>query len=1106
MKLKKTMNEFLESTRRFFGLDLSSIVLNERNIKIVTEGLHEYSKDLHLRLTVDLSKTDEIRCIYTCLFAAIHKTKLYLAVNFKSHHDYPENIITFLTCLKINENLTQLHLTGDRNHNKIYHLPINRLQEISEHMQTHIACTKVSLWDDHDWNEIIKITGENQEKLLQYYKIYMLWTPDTLKPCPFPVNPQQYMGLFTEFNKLHPNKTRSLSTLFHLTRTYNADTQKWDASGFPIKAFNLSKQHLQDLFLMLCEKTDFDTDEYDPRYSLSFDMCRQFSTYDLDLPSPFFDAWKEHNSPSRSNNQDGLEYDSDDENKELADTLKKIVLPALTRISLSTWGDNEFYKPCLDKIEAKGKQDTLNDDEIALKKYEQLLLWYTWSNVHLTTLPIEIDLRKYKNIFREIVDYADETIRKIITKVFIDHVLKNKNGEKIYAQLILPKKEKALAIENITALIPALFLTQIINQSFENETMIHESKQNAEDRELTAMADDIIKSLPSQYKDGFYGQVFVVALHHIANAKDLTSHQKLILLSNVLTTSSESKILEENLDKCLKTLKPSAQEKISSFTVRANVSIQISNQKNGLALLPNILDALSPYCKEDKLLDKRIFNALSRTIMDKLKEIHHVKALKEQREHWLLIQGLGLLQELSKLNAIPQGQFNTATQTILVDLFNLDPENSQLYETTFKGKRNEGALLTYLGKIRQLDPTSREYLVSLYQNFIRNLLTPNSKAFYDQRYDINLAFHNHLKTIWTEFPELKHRWLQNQSTDLIPFLNTHQITWKLFQPDYAKFVYTKIFEHQHLKPSDYPELKAYLECERSTKETKEQKAIRQVEIKLQLETTKNTTLKAKTDLQLTLIKLIELSAEKRGAQLTCLRDAIQHLRTLNGNEFLNDLWSLIHSFKSTKKPLNLTQIHAYRIVFTDNPWDLFMCGTDVEGSCQRLDGSPDLNKCVISYLLSGKNKYLCIQDDNGKAIARCFIRLLWDQDSKIPVLYREAFYPYPLASEYQQALGKYVEILSDYMGIPVVSSESNEISKKYPNALVSLSGVGPEYVDALHGIMENGEFEIKNAQLLHEPLVRLPRQIFAPYYDSIENKQWSFLFKTSSCRIFDMLP
>jgi hypothetical protein len=240
--------------------------------------------------------------------------------------------------------------------------------------------------------------------------------------------------------------------------------------------------------------------------------------------------------------------------------------------------------------------------------------------------------------------------------------------------------------------------------------------------------------------------------------------------------------------------------------------------------------------------------------------------------------------------------------------------------------------------------------------------------------------------------------------------------------------------------------------------------------------------KIKVELALSLINLIDLAKceENKEKQMAAINLIVTQLTSpkLQGDVLLGDFYALRMGLQNNKLALIPKAKENHRIVFTDNHWDLFMCGTDVLGSCQRVDGEPSLNKCLISYLLSGKNKYLCIQDESGKAVGRCFIRLLWDKTLQTPVLYREAFYPHFLASEYQQTLSCFAQDLSDYMGIPLVSSESTEHSKLYPNVLASLSGVGPEYVDALRGDMEEGIFEIATSQLIHQPLLCLQRKVF----------------------------
>ena len=48
-----------------------------------------------------------------------------------------------------------------------------------------------------------------------------------------------------------------------------------------------------------------------------------------------------------------------------------------------------------------------------------------------------------------------------------------------------------------------------------------------------------------------------------------------------------------------------------------------------------------------------------------------------------------------------------------------------------------------------------------------------------------------------------------------------------------------------------------------------------------------------------------------------------------------------------KTPEKDYEYEGWKIVDTDDPEYLLMCGTAVKGSCQRVDGDPDLNKCLL---------------------------------------------------------------------------------------------------------------------------------------------------------------
>lgn len=80
------------------------------------------------------------------------------------------------------------------------------------------------------------------------------------------------------------------------------------------------------------------------------------------------------------------------------------------------------------------------------------------------------------------------------------------------------------------------------------------------------------------------------------------------------------------------------------------------------------------------------------------------------------------------------------------------------------------------------------------------------------------------------------------------------------------------------------------------------------------------------------------------------------------------------------------------VLDTDNPQLLFLAPTLIP-TCQSVD-NPDvkLTKCLLSYALDPKNRFLVVIDKHGHLIARAIFRLLLDENN-MPVLFLEAPYP-----------------------------------------------------------------------------------------------------------------
>ncbi len=179
-------------------------------------------------------------------------------------------------------------------------------------------------------------------------------------------------------------------------------------------------------------------------------------------------------------------------------------------------------------------------------------------------------------------------------------------------------------------------------------------------------------------------------------------------------------------------------------------------------------------------------------------------------------------------------------------------------------------------------------------------------------------------------------------------------------------------------------------------------------------------------------------------------------------EFANDIQSKIN-----EKSVSMA-IGNVVVVETDDPIDILLCGTEVDGSCQRVDGNADLNKGLLGYKMDGKIKILAIKSaegPRGKINARCLLRLLWDGGK--PVLFMERFYPdniTAISPKHAQALIYMAQKKAELLGVPLLTLKGN--GKDYGKPLMALGGPSPwEYCDGFSG-MTKGKYEINRAEFV----------------------------------------
>lgn len=165
---------------------------------------------------------------------------------------------------------------------------------------------------------------------------------------------------------------------------------------------------------------------------------------------------------------------------------------------------------------------------------------------------------------------------------------------------------------------------------------------------------------------------------------------------------------------------------------------------------------------------------------------------------------------------------------------------------------------------------------------------------------------------------------------------------------------------------------------------------------------------------------------------------------------LKDKWRLKPKPEEEKKlPGGFTAAN------TDDYADLLLCGS-VPGSCQRVDGDPDKNKALLSYLLDGKTRLFQIKDDKGVMVARTIVRILLDEKDE-PVLFQEGIYAqHKLDPTLITALNDFVKEEARRLGLAHFESSLNFKAK-----LQSKGTISPwEYVDSAGGIKDEGIYEI----------------------------------------------
>lgn len=172
---------------------------------------------------------------------------------------------------------------------------------------------------------------------------------------------------------------------------------------------------------------------------------------------------------------------------------------------------------------------------------------------------------------------------------------------------------------------------------------------------------------------------------------------------------------------------------------------------------------------------------------------------------------------------------------------------------------------------------------------------------------------------------------------------------------------------------------------------------------------------------------------------------------LDVGEFSNDLRAILSLFDEQRALKNTIFLFN-----TDDPIEILLAGTDVIGSCQKVDGNPEFNCGLLGYLLNGETRLLSLKlqkEKDAPITARAIIRLLIDSKDA-PVMQVERIYPANIREEHRKALIEFAKKEANRLGLPLVSMEEGNKDCPYPGEIKNLRGAVPEYVDANSGLSQ----------------------------------------------------
>ncbi len=373
--------------------------------------------------------------------------------------------------------------------------------------------------------------------------------------------------------------------------------------------------------------------------------------------------------------------------------------------------------------------------------------------------------------------------------------------------------------------------------------------------------------------------------------------------------------------------------------------------------------------------------------------------------------------------------------------------------------RSKDAIFTYAATIERLPPYEKELCKPILQSYVQGIF---DGSFKERRYE--KKNNPHLQEVFKD-PTLEELWKKGAEYSLESFLSEDKGSFKEDKSiDFLAFFIEKIMRDRHFSKDSIPYVADVLENAISLEESLKK-------VKEAIKSSENGAKVVNLGIQEKMLQLMEPDISSEDT-IRILKNLICRLSRINPEvELINDLEGKLATLKevATNRPQQLYD--DWKVVDTDDPALLLVLGSEVSGSCQRVDRDPHISKCLLGYLMDGKNRVVAVVNDKGEIQARCILRLLWDKKSSCPILLQDRIYsqaqcPTQIVDVLNQACLKRARELN----LTLLSEKPG--NKVYPNPVHSLGSMAPfEYVDADELGVTEGQWFLESVFIQYESLV-----------------------------------